>query len=46
MLTIKERLFIKDNVLNRDNNALIWNPDPIDISRVITNKIANIGSQI
>jgi hypothetical protein len=43
LFTIKEYLFIKNNVLNRDDNTLVWNPDPINIGRVIANKVANIG---
>ena len=46
LLAVKECLFIKDNVSSRDNNTLIWDLDPIDISRVIANKVANIGSRI
>ena len=42
MLTIKEYLFIKDNIPSRDNNTFIWDPDPINISRVIANKVADI----
>ena len=45
-LTIKERLFVKDDIPSRDNNTLIWDLDPIDISRVIVNKVANIGLRI
>ena len=44
--TIKKRLFIKDNISYRDNDTLIWNPDPIDIGRVIANEVADIGSRI
>jgi hypothetical protein len=44
LLTIKEHLFIKDDVPSRDNNTLIWNPNPVDIGRVIANKVANMGS--
>jgi hypothetical protein len=43
LLTVKEYLFIKDDILSRDNNTLIWNPDPIDIGRVIANKVADMG---
>ena len=46
MLTVKECLFIKDDIPNRDNNTFVWNPDPVDIGRVIANKVADIGSQI
>jgi len=46
LLAVKERLFIKDNIPSRDNNTLVWDPDPVDISRVIADKVANIGSQI
>ena len=38
--------FVKDNIPSRDNDTLIWDPDPIDISRVIANKVANIGLRI
>ena len=34
---MKERFFIKDNVPSRDNNILMWNPDPVDIGKVIAN---------
>ena len=43
MTAIKEHLFIKDNIPNRDNNTLIWDPDSIDIGRVIAIKVANMG---
>jgi hypothetical protein len=43
LLTVKECLFIKDDVLSRDDDTLIWNPDPINISRVIADKVVNIG---
>jgi hypothetical protein len=43
LLAIKEHLFIKDDIPSRDNNTLMWNPDPINIGRVIANKVANIG---
>jgi hypothetical protein len=46
LLAIKEHLFIKDDIPSRDNNTLIWNPDPINIGRVIANKVANMGLQI
>ena len=46
MLAVKERLFVEDDVPSRDNNTLIWDPDPVDISRVIANKVADIGSRI
>ena len=46
MLTIKKCLFIKDNIPNRDDNTLIWDPDPINISRVIANEVADMGSRI
>ena len=46
MLTVKKHFFIKDDVPSKDNNTLIWNPDPIDIGKVIANKVANIGSRI
>jgi len=45
-LAVKERLLIKDNVPSRDNDTFLWDPDPIDIGRVIANKVANIGSRI
>jgi len=38
--------FVKDNIPSRDNDTLIWDPDPIDISRVIADKVADMGSQI
>jgi hypothetical protein len=43
LLTIKECLFIKDDVSSRDNNTFIWNPNPVNINRVIANKVADIG---
>jgi len=43
LLAIKEHLFIKDDIPSRDNNTFIWDPDPIDIGRVIANKVANMG---
>jgi len=43
LLSIKERLLIKDNIPSRDNNTFIWDPDPIDIGRVIANKVADMG---
>jgi len=43
LLAVKERLFIKNNIPSRDNNTFIWDLDPIDISRVIANKVANMG---
>ena len=43
MLAIKEYFFIKDDVPCRNNNIFIWNPDPVDIGKVIANKVANIG---
>ena len=46
MLAIIECLFIKDDVLSRDNDTLVWNLDPIDIGRVIADKVADMGSQI
>jgi len=46
LLAVKERLFIKDNVPSRDNDTFIWDPDPVDIGRVIANKVADMGLQI
>ena len=43
MLAIKECLFIKDDVPYRDNDTFIWNLDPVDIGKVIANKVADIG---
>jgi hypothetical protein len=43
LLTIKEYLFVKDDIPNRDDDTFIWNLDPVDISRVIANKVADIG---
>jgi hypothetical protein len=43
LLTVKECLFIKDDVPSRDDDTFIWNPDPIDIGRVIADKVVNMG---
>jgi hypothetical protein len=43
LLTVKECLFIKNDIPYRDNDIFIWNLDPVDIGRVIANKVANIG---
>jgi hypothetical protein len=43
LLAIKKHLFIKDDVPSRDNNTFIWNPNPINIGRVIANKVADMG---
>jgi len=43
LLAIKECLFVKDDIPSRDNNTLIWNPDPVDIGRIIANEVADMG---
>ena len=45
-LTVEERLFVEDDVPSRDDDTLVWNPDPVDISRVIANEVADMGSRI
>ena len=45
-LLLKNVFFIKDNVPCRDNDTFIWNPDLVDIGRVIANKVADMGLQI
>jgi hypothetical protein len=43
LLAVKKYLFIKDNIPSKDDDTLIWNLDPIDIGRVIADKVANMG---
>jgi len=43
LLSVKEHLLIKDDIPSRDNNTFMWDPDPIDIGRVIANKVADMG---
>jgi len=46
LLAIEKYLFIKNDIPSRNNNTLVWNPDPVNIDRVIANEIANMGLQI
>jgi len=43
LLAVKKYLFIKDNIPSRDDDTFIWDLNPIDISRVIANKVADMG---
>jgi len=46
LLSIKERLLVKDDIPSRDNNTFVWDPDLVDIGRVIADKVADMGLQI
>ena len=43
MLAVEERLFVEDDVPSRDDDTFVWDPDPVDIGRVIAKKVADMG---
>jgi len=43
LLAIKECLFVEDDILSRDNDIFVWNPDPVNIGRVIVNEVTDMG---
>jgi len=46
LLAVKKCLFIENDILSKDNNTFVWNPDSVNIGGVIANKIADMGLQI
>ncbi len=45
-LTVKELYFIKDDVSSRDDLSCVRDPDPVDVYRVISNKVTDLSSRI
>jgi len=43
LLAVKECLFVENDIPSRNNNTFVWNPDPVDIDRVIVNEVADMG---
>ena len=42
----QKNAFIKNDIISRDNNTFIENPDFENIDEIISNKIINIDSKI